>query len=124
MTQYHSNEKKNTDKTTATEYIQQVESNLTPLSADELIEFKNRLEASKKADALRISAERKEKAAKLGRLVGMGLVKTTVVATKVAKTVWVGSFELLKTSVTLVENAPSKITATVLQSVSEQYKKA
>lgn len=112
MTQYHSNAKQKNDDN--------IEAKLDAITDVEIAAFNERLEAFKKEQNETAAKARKEKASAFGHRVGIGIIKSAVIASKVAKTAWVGSFELVKTSITLVETAP----ATVVKAVSAQYKKA
>jgi len=120
MTQYHSNAKQNNNDNAVISPVQEIEQKLNAITDVEIAAFNERLNAFKKEQDETAAKARKEKASAFGRKFGITLVKTAVIATKVAKTAWVGSFELVKTSITLVETAPG----TIAQAISTQYKKA
>ena len=112
MTQYHSGKKAQT--------TDEIEEKLNAITATEIAAFTERLETFKKEQEEAKAKARKAKASAFGHRVGIGIIKSAVIATKVAKTAWCGSFELVKTSITLVEQAPS----TIASAVTAQYKKA
>ena len=65
-------------------------------------------------------ADRKAKATAVGQKLAHGAIGTGTVTAKVGKTVWNGTFGLLKTALNVVEHAPANATKAVVN----EYKKA